>query len=284
LLREAAPQASCLYAGSIAHQRYEPIRHAFRYRVSLLFLDLDELPHLSGLGWLWGYEKRAPLSFRRADYFGDPSVPLETAVRDLVEARSGRRPSGPIRLLTSPRTFGYCFNPASFYFCYDASGEVLEHVVAEVTNTPWLERHCYVLTVPAERVGHSMLRFVTEKALHVSPFLGMQQSYDWQLRTTGDHLWIRITNRKGDAAVFEAQMSLTRQSLSLAGLCRNVLFLPLAAYRIVGAIYFEALRLWWKGAPYHPHPGVRPHDAAFDANDQPQPTEPRTHDNRQRAA
>ncbi len=281
---EISRQASCLYAGSIHHRRHRPVQHAFRYPVSMMLLDLEELPHLAGLGRLWGYERSAPISFRRADHFGDVSVPLDVAVRDLVEQRTGSRPAGPIRLLTSPRMLGYCFNPACFYFCYDASGDVLEHVVAEVTNTPWLERHCYVLTVPAERRGHATQWFATPKEFHVSPFLDMQQSYRWQLRMTGGHLYVRITNRKGDDNLFDAQLSLTRHALDRAAMRRSLLSLPVAAYRVTTAIYFEAFRLWWKGAPYHPHPGRRnDRNLPSDRHDR-YPQETDTDDKRQRAA
>ena len=85
------------------------------------------------------------MRFRRSDYLGDPAVPLADAVRALVAERLGSAPQGPIRLLTHLRTFGHCFNPVSFYYCFAADGERLEAIVAEVTNTPWGERHAYVL-------------------------------------------------------------------------------------------------------------------------------------------
>ena len=127
--------ASCLYTGHIRHRRSGPRRNDFRYRIYLAYLDLGELPTLFAGRWLWSARRPALAWFRRADYLGDPQVPLDTAVRDRVEAQTGHRPQGPIRLLTHLRQFGWSFNPVSFYYVFDDSGEHLETLVAEITNT-----------------------------------------------------------------------------------------------------------------------------------------------------
>ena len=158
---------SCLYVGSVRHRRHTPRAHAFRYPLFLAYLDLAELDTVFRGRWLWSARRFALAWFRRRDHLGSPAMPLDQAVRDLVERHSGRRPQGPIRLLTHLRYFGYCFNPVSFYYCFDAQGEQVETVVAEVNNTPWGERHCYVLD------GEPRLRYRTSKAMHVSPFMPM---------------------------------------------------------------------------------------------------------------
>ena len=121
--------------------------------------------------WAW---------FRRADHLGPAERSLDESVRDLVEARLGWRPGGPIRLLTHLRYFGLVMNPVSFYYCFNACEERVEAVVAEVTNTPWRDRHCYVLDlrdVPLSK----MPRARHAKELHVSPFLEMDLEYRWRL-------------------------------------------------------------------------------------------------------
>ena len=133
---------SCIYEGTISHRRTEP-RREFRHRLALFYLDLDELPRLLGGRLVAG--RPGLLRFRRHDYLRPETLPLDRAVRETVEDDTGRRPQGPIRLLTQLRSFGHCFNPVSFYYCLDGSGERLDAVVAEVTNTPWGERHAYVL-------------------------------------------------------------------------------------------------------------------------------------------
>jgi DUF1365 family protein len=286
---ELSPRVSCLYTGSVRHRRHEPVRHDFRYGLCLAFLDLDELPHLSGLAPLWGYEKRAPISFRRPDYLGDPRVPLDQAVRDVVERRTGARPLGAIRLLTCPRLFGYCFNPVSFYFCYGADPAEIDCVVAEVTNTPWLERHCYVLPIPAHRRRERVHSFVTPKELHVSPFMDMRQDYHWRVTTPGDRVAVHIGNRQSGRRLFDASMTLRRESLTRASLARSLVVPPLTAVRITAAIYFEALRLWVKGAPFFPHPRYRPETQAPESpapksGHETAPKEVQSYDERHRAA
>ena len=136
---------SCIYTGTVRHRRVNPVPHAFTYRLFMMYLDLGELPAVFQQRWLWSVDRPNVASFRRSDHVGDPGTPLEGSIRALVAERTGQTPDGPIRLLTHCRYFGYVFNPVSFFFCYDGSGEHVEAIVAEITNTPWGERHCYVL-------------------------------------------------------------------------------------------------------------------------------------------
>ena len=245
---------SGVYEGTVRHRRFAPMRHEFRYRMFMLYLDLDELPGVFDGRWLWSARRVAPAWFRRADYLGDASVPLATAVRDLVAARTGRRPNGPIRLLTHLRYWGYVQNPVSFYYCLDASGTAVETIVAEVTNTPWRERHAYV--VPASAGGRShRARF--DKAFHVSPFLPIEMGYDWLFTTPGDRLHVHMTNHRDGARVFDATLALRRSPLTGTVLARCLARHPWMTASVVAGIYWQALRLWLRGAPFHPHPAPR---------------------------
>ena len=136
---------SCLYKGRVGHRRYTPVRHEFKYRIFLVYLDLSELDEVFRGRWLWSTRRPTIAWFRRADHFGDPSQSLDESVRSLVQQRTGVWPTGPVRLLTHLRYFGYVMNPVSFFYCFKADGTELQNVVAEVHNTPWNERHCYVL-------------------------------------------------------------------------------------------------------------------------------------------
>ena len=181
---------SAIYEGWVRHRRLGPVRHSFRYRVFMTLLDLDELPELFDRHPLYSARRPAPVRFRRSDYLGDPDVPLAESARRLVEERTGYRPEGPVRLLTHLRYLGRGFNPVSFYYLYDRAGERVEAVIAEVTNIPWRERHAYVV----ERNGSGPIRGRLAKRLHVSPFMPMEQSYDWRISEPGDALDVRIAN------------------------------------------------------------------------------------------
>ena len=233
--------ASALYVGSVRHQRHEPVLHEFSYRIFLSYLDLDELPQVLDRVALWSARRPAPAWFRRRDYLGAEAVPLRQAVHDAVEERTGVRPDGPVRVLTSVRTFGHLFNPISVYYCFDRAGERVEALAAEVTNTPWGERHVYACP---GLDGHFAKRF------HVSPFLGMDSDYRLRASLPGERLQLHVESTREERAQFDVTLSLERRELAPGPLFRY----PLQSVRVVAGIYAQALRLKLKGAPYHAHP------------------------------
>lgn len=246
---------SGLYEGRVWHRRSRPVAHAFSMPLHLLYLDLAELDRVFAGRWLWSATRPAFARFRREDHLGDPRVPLDRAVRDLVEERSGRRPDGPIRLLTQLRHAGFGINPVSFHYCFAAGGRDLAAIVADVTNTPWNERHCYVL--PVERPARR-LRFAARKAMHVSPFHAMDLDYRFDFVAPGASLAVRIETRDAGATpLFDAVLALRRREISGASLARALCRDPLSPARVAANIYWQAFRLHRKGAPFHPHPRRR---------------------------
>ncbi|HEU4701892.1 MAG TPA: DUF1365 domain-containing protein [Conexibacter sp.] len=251
----ARPRHSAIYEGVVTHRRRTPVEHAFRMQLFLMYLDLDELPRaLDGV-------PRALARFRRADYLGDPAVPLDAAVRDLVQERLGFRPGGPVRMLAHLRYLGHCFNPVAFYFCFAPDGRRVEAVVAEVTSTPWGERHAYV----AAGAGNADLVLESRhaKAMHVSPFMPMEMTYRWRVATPGERLAVSIENRDaGGALVFDAQLALARRALTRNALLQTLARHPAMTLRVLGGIYGQALRLRRKGARWHAKPPAASRAAA----------------------
>jgi DUF1365 family protein len=237
--------SSCIYEGTVHHRRRTPREHAFEYRLFMTYLDLDELPQLFDRHPFWSARGPAVAWFRRADYLGNPATPLSGSVRELVEERTGTRPDGPVRVLTNMRYFGHCFNPVSFYYCFDADGERVRSVVAEVTNTPWGERHAYVSTELDSRQA---------KELHVSPFWGMDFDYEWRIGVPGPRLDVSIGADRAGERVFDARLALTRRPITRRSLARLLLEHPPMTMKVSGAIYAQALRLRLKGIRPHPHP------------------------------
>jgi DUF1365 family protein len=234
--------ASCLFEGALLHRRRRPERQ-FRHRVAMVYIDLDELPSLLDGRLLRGFP--GLLRFRRSDYHGDPSVDLATVVRDTVERELGTRPDGPVRLLTNLRSFGLCFNPVSFYYCFEADGEQLRAVLAEVTNTPWGERHAYVVAAGSGRL---------QKRLHVSPFMPMDQAYTFAAAAPGERLSVTIENHRAEQREFVAALSMERLELTSAAVRRLGVRYPVATIRTLALIYGHALLLRWAGARSFPHP------------------------------
>jgi DUF1365 family protein len=219
----------------------------------MLYLDLDELPALIGDGVLRS-ARFAPLSFRREDHLGPLQRPLAEAVRDLVAEHNARLPTGPIRLLTGLRCFGYYFSPLNLYYCFDPNDDTPIAVVAEVSNTPWRETHYYVLSHLNRTEESDELRFSHAKDFHVSPFMQMDLQYDWRLTRPGFRLSAQIATRRGDETIFEAGLALTRRQLGRPQLLRLLLRYPWMTGRIVAAIYYQAFRLWRKKCPFYLHP------------------------------
>ena len=240
---------SALYTGSLRHRRFAPRPLEFRYHLFMAWLDLAELDEVFRDRWFWSVRRPALAWFRRGDYLGDSALPLDQAVRDLVARETGVRPAGPIRLLTHLRMFGHCFNPVSFYYCYDAAGGKVETIVAEITNTPWNERHAYVL--PAHG---GELRFRFGKAFHVSPFMPMALQYDWRFGEPGARLAVHMRNLEGNAKVFDATLDLERLEIGAATLAGALARFPLITLQVVAAIYWQAFRLWTRRTPFYAHP------------------------------
>ncbi|MEA2404688.1 MAG: uncharacterized protein QOE08_1335 [Thermoleophilaceae bacterium] len=243
--------ASAIYRGTVRHRRFKARENSFTTGLALTCIDLDELPRL--LGGRLVSRRPGLVRFRRSDYLGDPSQPLDESVRALVAERTGTRPAGPIRLLTQLRSFGHCFNPVSFYFCLDEAGERLESVVAEVTNTPWGERHAYVVSREPDAAG-PVLTGSSEKVLHVSPFMGMDHRYEWRAAAPGETASVHIESHRDGALAFDATLALRRQPLTRRSLARITARYPFATLRVLALIYAHALGLKLKGARIHPHP------------------------------
>jgi DUF1365 family protein len=281
---------SRIYKGWVSHRRVAPTRNRFRYPLFMLYLDLAELPQLFDGVPFFSARRPALAWFRRADYLAPHTVSLDEAVRSLVAARTGARPEGPIRLLTHLRYFGYCMNPVSFYYCFDR-GERLETIVADITNTPWKERHQYVLRIPASapviaesadraepapsagsahsagpvRAQRPAHRFEFDKRFHVSPFLPMDMHYRWSLSEPGEQLLVHMQNERAGEAVFDATLALEARPLTPRALIASLAAFPVMTLEVIAAIHWQALKLWLKRTPFYSHPpaGVLAGDAVI---------------------
>jgi len=245
---------SAIYEGWVRHRRYAPRPHAFRYRICMLYVDLSELDSLFAGRWSWSVDRPNIAEFRRSDFLGDVGIPLDTAVRDKVEADTGHRPTGPIRLLTHLRYFSYSFNPVSVYYCYADDGVTLDTIVAEITNTPWKQRHAYVLPIVGAEAHGSVHGWRFNKAFHVSPFIPMQREYDWRFSQPDAQLRVNMDVFDGEQKNFDATLVLQRREITGANLARALIRYPFMTLQVVAAIHWQALRLWLRGNPVHDHP------------------------------
>ncbi|TVR40336.1 MAG: DUF1365 domain-containing protein [Planctomycetota bacterium] len=244
---------SAIYEGWIRHRRYRPRPHDFCYPIAMAWLDTAELDRVFSLSSWWRKGLPGLVRFHRRDYLAPYHLPLELAVRQHAQALGASETTGPIRMLTLLRCFGHSFNPVTFYYGYDDKGVRPLWVLAEITNTPWLERHCYLVEIN-RRPG---LSEAFAKRFHVSPFFPLDQTYRWFFSSPEARLAVHMVNRDSEGLCFDATLRLRRRAMSAGAQARTVLRYPLQTIMVVLRIHIQAARLWWKGTPFYRHPRKR---------------------------
>ena len=244
---------SAIYHGRIRHRRTRPQPNNFDYGLFMLYLDLDELPTLFDGRWLWSIERANLASYKRADFHGDHSKALSQAVRDTVHAQSGIVLTGPIRMLCHLRYFGHSFNPVSFYYCFDDDGQTLLAIVAEITNTPWGERHSYVLPIADAVAKGRVWQFDFDKRFHVSPFLPMQLRYSWRFDAPVEDLHVHMQADDEQGKIFDATLRMQRQEISGMSLAKQLIRFPAMTSVVMARIYWQALLIRCKRNPFYAH-------------------------------
>ena len=214
--------SNLIFKGTIRHRRFTPFNQAFKYNTFMAYFDISEAESLLSSSFIFNVNKPALVSYYRSDYHGNSELSLDESIRKTVKEKTSVKLEGPIRILTHLRYFGYCFNPVSFYYCFDKSDTKLEMIVAEVTNTPWNERHCYFITAKNNKSFRQKLK----KEFHVSPFWDMTHDYDWYFSDVSDTISVNMVNYKKSKRVFDATLSLTNNK----ELTKLNLFLSLRKY------------------------------------------------------
>jgi DUF1365 family protein len=242
--------AAALYFGKVMHARLKPFAHRFSYRVMSLLIDVDRLGEADRMSHLFGVNRAAVQSFHERDHGPRDGSSLRVFAQRTAAARGIDLTAGRVLLLCYPRLFGYAFNPLSIYYCFSADGE-LTLLIYEVRNT-FGEMHHYVLPVGQEQGRATMIRQQQDKLFYVSPFIADTMRYQFRVSPPGGRLQIHILETDADGPLLAATFSGKRRTLSSRALLAASVLLPLVTFKIIGAIHWQALRLWLKGAKLVP--------------------------------
>lgn len=261
---------SAIYTGKVRHRRFSPKPHTFEYDVFMMYLDTREIADVFSLSRFWSLKHFAPAQFKRTDFHinkghidkgqivknqlrQNPLPSIDESVRNTVASALGKRPTGPIRMLVNLRYWGVNMNPISTYYCFDDSGDNLIAILAEVHNTPWNERHAYVLT--GEDFSHKQhVNF--PKEFHVSPFNPIDMDYRWHSTTPNETLALHLENWQDNIKIMDATMTLVREPITAKSMNKILIRFPWMTVKVVAAIYWQAVKLWWKGVPIFTHPNT----------------------------
>ncbi len=238
---------SQLMVGQVKHRRFTPIEHSLNYPLFMPCIDLDELDLLCETVWGFGKQWWHWARFRREDYIGEGE--LKQAVHQKVYEITGEKLSGKVLMVCHLRYMGLYFSPVNFYYLYDQQG-TWRYLLAEVSNTPWNERHYYAISADS---GENKENWTHDKAFHVSPFNPIDQTYVWNIKAPSKRLFVHLACHRDDKE-FEATVAMTGQDFSSGSLLRQLIRTPVMTVKVLAGIYWHALKLWFKRAPIYDHP------------------------------
>lgn len=238
---------SAIYTGWVRHRRFSPKSSEFQYRVFMMYLSLEELEDVLKLSLFWSTSPLSLARFKREDFHGDPKINLSEAVKRTVEQELGKRPEGEVRVLANLRYFGFNMNPLVTYYCFDKSGERVDAILAEVTNTPWNERRAYVLRCDPDKAKQ---KIDFEKDFTVSPFNTVDMQYRWLSSLPSEKLFLHIDTMKNKNKITDATLHLKREPITRQSLHKILLRYPFMTVGVAVGIYWQALRLFLRGVPF----------------------------------
>ena len=250
-LESSLSNKNFIYYGTVRHSRFTPFKRMFSYKIFMTFFDINTIEKSFKNSFLFGINKRGLVSYFRKDYHGDQNLSLDEAVRKTIKTKTKYNPKGPIRILTHLRYFGYCFNPVSFFYCYNKEDTEVEMIMAEVTNTPWNERHCYFI----DNKKNNKFKQDLKKQFHVSPFWDMDHDYEWYFNEPDKNLNVNMINFKDGNKIFNATLDLKKKAkLNYKNLILYTLRFPFLTLMVFLRIHFQALILLIRGATFYSHP------------------------------
>lgn len=243
-----------LFQGWVSHSRFKPIEHRFRYRMFQVWVDVKQISALDQVSRWWSSTGFNLVQFKRQNYLPSEQG-LYQEICATIKQHTGNEFDGEAYLLANLSYWGICFNPVVFFACY--KDDELCYLVSEVHNTPWNERFIYVHDTNSaqgepEANGFHVANF--DKEFHVSPFMPMDLQYRWKYKIDNNRFSINMVLLQNSESIFNVSMQLDGEPLSRKQANRLPFRFPLICIKVVAAIYWQALRLWFKRVPIFSHP------------------------------
>lgn len=258
---------AAIYKGTVTHTRTMPAKRSFTYQVYMMYVNVEEIESLCQKSWLWSHTRRFwPASFRRDDFHQNNELPLRQALQKTLHEKAGIIHDGPIYMLSNWRLFGFNFNPLTTYYCFEKDAANPSYIIAEVTNTPWKERHSYVIACDSESHHHGS---IFDKKMHVSPFFPMNMQYNWKGTTPGESLKINLKNSTSGKTCLIANLDLNRIPATEKNLNSIVIQFPFMTVKVILGIYWQALKLWANRTQVFSHPKTQNKSNFSDSIDRP---------------
>ena len=234
---------SCIYNGTVKHQRFKPIEHSLNYKTFSMLLDLDEIENLAKNISIFSLNKFNIFSFYNCDHGERDGSSLKNWVQKNIKKFNISNNITKIKLLCYPRVFGYVFNPLSIFYCYENNN--LKAIFYEVKNT-FNEQHTYIFKIK----DNEKIEQKCKKKFYVSPFMDMETHYNFKLLNPNKKLSIFIRQTNGEETVLTATQTGDKKEFSFKQLLINFFRYPLMTIKIISSIHYEAFFLWKKGAIY----------------------------------
>ena len=244
-----------IYQGTLSHSRRTPVEHRFHYRVFQIWMDVKQPSLIDDISRWWSSHRFNLVRFDRNNYLPGEND-LHQAVCDQILSHTGKEFSGDVYLLANLTYWGHCYNPVSFFACYEEGK--LVYFISEIHNTPWGERFCYVHEVEELSSQDTVHVAHFDKQFHVSTFMPMGLKYQWKYRVSPDKIKVAMNLTQDSEPVFNATLNLDGKVLDQKQANWLPFKYPFMCAKVLYAIYWQALKLWLKKVPFYRHPGDKP--------------------------
>lgn len=238
--------------GHVVHHRKHPKLHRFKYNMSWCLLDLKQLDSTTQNHRWFSRNAFNIVSIKDTDYIDEKNKPIESKIQDYLKSQTHQSFKGRVLLFTHPRFLGCGFNSVNFYLCYEK--DKLCHIVSEINNTPWGEKHLYFHDLKKHSQPAQNATFTFSKSFHISPFAEMDIDYTWNFQLTDQNFDVSMQLDQQGKNIMNVVLKTQLQPMTAKNQLKWLMTRPFQGVKMLSGIYWQALKIWLKGIPFFSHP------------------------------